>query len=126
MSSSPTPHEEGINISTLHTLVSFGRLCWDNNNTNTTTEKSQELRLITHSRDMSCPASDILFILGARLKSSPHLRPAILMREGKEQWQNLTIPLKMSAQAWHMSLPLTQLAKASHMAKPDINGQETK
>ena len=55
-----------------------------------------------------------------------HLRPATLTRERKEQWQKLTMPLKLSAQAQHMSLPLTHLAKVSHMAKPDNVAQGRK
>lgn len=56
---------------------------------------------------MSPSASDVLFIQGTSLKSSLRLRPAILMREKKEQRRNLTMPLKVSICTWLMSLSLT-------------------
>lgn len=46
-----------------------------------TTQKSWQLSFIPHSHGISHPASDVLFILETRLKSSPHLRPVILMTE---------------------------------------------
>ena len=72
-----------------------------------TPTKSRQLTFISYSYNMLCPASDVLFILGSRPKSSPHLRPAILVRERVEQCQDLTMPLKASAQSWHKSPPFT-------------------
>ena len=109
---------------TLYTLVSCGRLCWE-----ITTLKQQQKNLndsglfLTH---VTCHALLRLFSLFWEPGRRAHLRPAVLMRERKERWQNFTKPLKMSAQAQHMSLPLTQLAKVSHMAKPDNVGQGRK
>ena len=63
---------------TLPTLVSSGSLSWDNNNPYITREITQQLRFISHSCEMLCHATDVLFIPRTGVKSSPHLRVPIV------------------------------------------------
>ena len=109
---------------TLYTLVSCGRLCWE-----ITTLTQQQKNLSDSGLFLTRVTGHALLLLSSLFWEPgirAHLRPAILTRERTEQWQNLTMPLKMSAQAQPVSLPLTQLARVSHMAKPDNVGQGRK